>query len=206
MRDNRSRLTRRLGAVLAPLGKREAGRAIRVATDHLLRELGSGEEGRFRIIGAELKIEKPPRRGATPKRLIQVFIVDYANPRNLGVIIDSRGRMLESRALTFQPTFADDEISEARAIAERDARVSAIAKRRRTSVNTFTPREAAERGHRIIGLRYFASRRQARAQIAATVVVDLNEGRLVSFRGAQTQSNANSPAKQQEGELHGGLG
>jgi hypothetical protein len=172
----------------------------------LLRELGSGEERRFRIIGAELKMEKPPRRGATPKRLIQVFIVDYANRRNLGVIIDRRGRMVESRALTFQPAFVDDEISEARAIAKRDARISAIAKSPRTSVNTFTPREAAERGHRMIGLRYFVSRRKTRAQIAATVVVDLNEERLVSFRGAETRSNVNSNTEQQKGESHGGLG
>ncbi len=79
-KSNMSSLTRRLQRVLRPVSKREERLAIKAATARLLSE-NPGEDVRFRVIGAELRIEKPAKRSAVPPRLIQVFMIDVSLSR-----------------------------------------------------------------------------------------------------------------------------
>src|SRR5438128_257604 len=108
MKSTMSDLTRQLKPVLRPLNKAEESRAIKSAVASLLTDIGNAEP-RFRVLYTELRIEKPPERSDVLKRLIQVFIADYGNGRNVGVTVDSEGEIVESHALNFQPSFHVDE-------------------------------------------------------------------------------------------------
>jgi hypothetical protein len=206
MNPNMSSLTRRLARVLVPLSRREQDRAINAALKHFFAQSELGAETRFRVIGAELRLEKPPKRGAVPKRLIQVFVVDYANRKSLGITVGTNGKVAKSQVLCFQPTFHEDEIADARKLAESEERVGRIARRRRAFVNTFTPHEATMGGNRMIGLRYLGPLRGARGRILATVIVDLNDERVVSFRRADPESDASDRTESEARDSYGKLG
>jgi hypothetical protein len=189
MRSDMSSLTRQLGSVLAPLSKGEERQAIRAAVNQLTAEIGRTAEARYRVLGAEISIDKPARRGAIPKRLIQVLIVDYGNRRNLRFLVDSRGEFTERTVLRHQPPFHRDEIKEARAIAEQDARVAELARLRGSFVSAHAPMMAAEAEGRRVGLSYTLAARGRAPQPLALVVVDLCERRLVAFEPMPSAGN-----------------
>src|SRR5437870_3615817 len=124
MKSNMSDLTKRLQKVITPLSKTEERQAIKSVTSYIKQQYPPGSEPHFRVFPPALSIEKPPRREAVPKRLIRLLVVDYGNRRNFDFLLDPGGKVVRVEPYQgLQPNFHDDEIREARQIAERDERV-----------------------------------------------------------------------------------
>lgn len=206
MRPEMSSLTKRLAPVLAPLGKRDERRAIKAALDWLAVDLGGLEEARFRVLGAELRIDKAPKPRGVPRRMVRVLIADYTNRRNLDVTVDARGRVLKGTAFRgFQPAFYVEEIAEARDIAEQDTRVSGVVKRRGAFPVPFAPGHGAEPGPRAVGLHYLMATRGGAAAPLATVVVDLYEQAVTSFEDERRGQGTPRPSGRMPGRSRGRL-
>jgi hypothetical protein len=183
MNSDMSDLTRRLKPVLAPLSKKEERRAVNAATEHFTAEIGRQADLRYRILSTEIRIEKPPKRGAVPERLVRVLIADYTNQRNLEISINGKGKVVQSEVLRgLQPAFHPDEIQEAKEFAQRDQRVARLAKTTGAFAGAFASDLAHERGRRLVGLHYLAAEKGGTAKPLATVVVDLATGEIVDFR------------------------
>lgn len=72
-----------------------------------------------RILGAELRIDKPPDPRKAPVRMIGVIVVDYGNRRNYEVLVGAGGKVAKVVDLGgAQPVFTSEEIEEAREIGE----------------------------------------------------------------------------------------
>jgi hypothetical protein len=178
VKSNRSGLTRRLQRVLAPVSKAEERRAMKSAIDYFVNKRNS-DDVRYRVLGATLRVDKPPQPAAVPPRLIDVYIADYDDKRNLAIVVDRRGKVVRSETLGFQPAFHVEEIAEARQIAEQDERVARLAKRRGLFVSDFGPSPMGREDARLIGLRYAVARAHQRFVHLASVVVDLSERKIV---------------------------
>ena len=92
MKSKLSASTRRLKQVLAPLGKAEERRAITAAREYY-RSHADQAGSRIRVLGAEVRINKPSGRNALPRREVGVVIVDYDRRQNLDLILNSRGQV-----------------------------------------------------------------------------------------------------------------
>ena len=178
IKANMSSLTRRLDKILAPLNKREEKLAIESAVALLTADREIREDARCRVLGAELAIERTAKIGALPKRRIRVLITDYSATRNLEYLVEA-GKVVESRTLSFQPAFHRDEIIEARQLADRDARLASLIKRRGSLVVSAASPEKASKG-RLVALRYALAPKGKPASFLATAVVDLSRGKVVS--------------------------
>jgi hypothetical protein len=186
MRSTKSEATRRLGSVIAPLSSAEKQRAIAAVAAYILADAGA--DARFRVLGAELRIDKPANPDELPIRLIQVLAVEYDRRRNLDFTVTTRGKIVQvADSPSIQPTFHNDEIREARDIAERNEQVASVVQVQGAFASPFVPIRDAEQHNRLIGLHYAAVRRNLPAQFLGTAVVDLSERRLVSFEAAQTE-------------------
>jgi hypothetical protein len=150
--------TKALAAVLKPLTGREERSAIKVATTSLRAKLSD----RFRVIGTELRIDKPAP-GTNPARLVGVYIVDYGNDRSVEALVGARGELVAVNDLPpHQVPISGDEIREAQSIAARDEAVAPAMKRHKTTfVSPFTPHDHASK-KRVVGLRYFSTDRRRR--------------------------------------------
>ena len=169
--DLRSVQTRQLEAVLAPLAEEEQQQAIQAAEARITQETD-----RYRILGAEVAVEKPTGPDLAPERLIAVLAADYRNRRGLRVLMRPTGAD-EIEVLEYEPVFHPDEIVEAREIAERDQRLGELAHREEQFVTPFSP--ISEVGARLIGLHYFLSEGDEAARLVASVVVDLPVGEVI---------------------------
>jgi hypothetical protein len=169
--DLRSAETRQLEAVLAPLGEEEQQQAIQAAKARIDRETD-----RYRILGAEVMVEKPTDPDLAPERLIEVLAADYANRRGLRVLVRPTGAE-EIEVLVYEPVFHPDEIAEARQIAERDERLAELARREEHFVTPFSP--ASVVGARVIGLRYLLAEGDGAARLVASVAVNLPAGEVI---------------------------
>lgn len=170
----------KLTEALAPLGKREQRRAIAAARSKLESGLDPSAAERLRVLGAELVVRKPSR-GKIPVRLVDVVIRDETRQRNVSVLVGGNERVVAVEELEFQPDIQPDEIEKAREVAERDRRVSAVARRRGAFVSVFVPAGHDAAKARLVGLRYAAPTRRETVAHLASAVVDLSAGELVSF-------------------------
>ena len=175
MPSGMSELTKKFKTVIAPLRKREESAAIKAATAYLAKDLSD----RFRIFGADLRIDKPSAPRKAPARTVGVLVVDYGNKRILEVMVGSGSKVVRVDDLgNAQPTYTSEEIKEAREIAEQDGRVARLAKRKGVFVSDFGPERASDNARRI-GLRYAVLGKDQSAELLAHVVVDLSAQRLV---------------------------
>ena len=178
-----SDLTKRMKPIIAPLKKREEQRAIKAALAHIASAGSYNANQRIRVFGSELLVEKPPQRDALPERLIRILVADYTAKQIHAVTADSRGKVVSSKVLHgFQPAFHTDEVREARDIAERDERMAHAAGLSGIFAGAFVPHAAAETGDRLIGLHYLVATEDGGAKPIATVVVNLYEDKMTSFR------------------------
>jgi hypothetical protein len=186
MKSYMSDLTRRLRKVIAPLSKAEEHRILKSVTTHMTKNYKGETEARFRVLGIELSIDKPPKRESIPQRLIRVLVADYRNKQNLEFILDTIGKIVKAEKYTgFQPAFHEDEIREARTIAKRDSRLAHVAKRRGFFVSDFAPETVPENSFRIVGLSYYLLKAKDKSfQQLARVLVDLSEQRVVSLESS----------------------
>jgi len=189
MKSNMSDLTRKLKSVLAPLGRSEERHAVKVALSKAQSLLQEEHEPRSRILGAELRIEKPPKRGRVPERLISVFIVDYAHKRILDVVSKSFGKATTISVLTnFQPAFHPDEIKEAQSIAKSDSRVAKYAKMRGVVIGAAGPPMGEHMNHRVIGLHYLRTNKKGQNEPVAVVAVDLYDRQVVRIEKPDSEA------------------
>jgi hypothetical protein len=172
-----SALTTKLKMVLAPLSKREEKLAIAASTARLATESKRPKEARYRVLGAELAIDRPEVKGAVPKRRIRVLVADYSARRNLEYLVEG-GSVIEEHVLSFQPAFHEDEIAEARDLATRDARVKAFITQRGLVVSAASPERPSK--DRLLVLRYALVPKGKPASFVATVAVDLSRRKVVS--------------------------
>jgi hypothetical protein len=136
---------------------------------------------RHRVIGADLRIDKPSRPRAEPRVLGEVGIYDYEDDVLLAAFVDTEnGRVVdvqERPGLQLEPT--DEEVEEASSIALAADR--ALARRRSLDVVAHpahllgTPR--ALHKHRLLQL-YFWTRGR-RPERVGEAVVDLSAQRVV---------------------------
>ena len=187
MKSNMSVLTRKLRSVLRPLSRAEERRAIQAALQYYQSE-SSDASARFRVLGAELRLDKPPKRGGIPPRLIQVLLVDYTHKRNLDFSVDAKGKVVRSGDLGFQPAFHAEEVREARELADSDERLVRILKKRGAFVSAFAPGSATDKESRLLGLRYVVPSKNGVAHLASAVI-NLSEGRLLSVTEHQTTTS-----------------
>ncbi len=177
MKSEMSALTRGLAAVITPLKKKEEQAAIKAAKSHLGKELSD----RFRIFGAELRIDKPPKPGTAPHRMVCVLVVDYGRRRNLEVLVNTSGKVVRVDDLRgAQPAYTSEEIKEARKIAEQDSRVARVAIIKSSFVSEFGPERASDNARRI-GLRYAVVDKGRAGRVLAHAIVDLSARTLVQF-------------------------
>ena len=181
-----SKLTRELASVIAPLKKKEEAAAIKVAQAHLGGELSD----HYRIFGAELRVDKPREPGKRPSRMVGVLVVDYGNRRNLEVLVDTGAKVVRVDDLGgAQPAYTDEEIKEAREIAEQDSRAARFAKMKGLFVSEFGPERASDNARRI-GLRYAVIGKRGSGRVlthAAHALVDMSARKLVHFEEAPNE-------------------
>ena len=135
----------------------------------------------YRILGAELRIDKPAQPGKLPDRMVAVVIVDYGGKRHLHVLVNASGAVAKVEDLTgSQPPFSTDEIAEARAIAEQDSRVARHLGREGLFVSDFGPAPAPDYARRV-GLRYVVLNQGRIIGSLALAIVDLSARKLVEF-------------------------
>jgi hypothetical protein len=176
MKSEMSQLTRELASVIAPLRAKEERAAIDAAKAHVAKDLSD----HYRILGAELRIDKPSAGGKV-QRTLGVLILDYGNRRNLEVLLDTTGKVVRTVDLRgAQPAYSREEIEEAREIAEQDSRLARFAKMKGSFVSEFGPERTADNSRRI-GLRYARVDKVRVSGVLAHAVVDLSVRKLVHF-------------------------
>ena len=122
MKPEMSKLTRDHASVILLLEPKEERAAIEAAKVRVAKELSD----HYRILGAELRIEKPSDPANAPPRIVGVLIVDYGNRRNFEVLVDGSGKVVRVIDLRgAQPAYTSEEIEEARGIAKQDSRAAA---------------------------------------------------------------------------------
>ena len=170
MSSEMSELTKAMASVVAPLTDQEAREAIDLATERLAPELSD----HHRVLGADLSIDKPQHPDALPQRLVRVLVVDYAKRRTFEAAVDVRARTLRLTDLKgVQPACSQEEIAEARAIAENDPRTARFAGQQGAFVSEFGADPAPD-GSRHVGLRYAVVRGGQPSAVLAHAVVDLS--------------------------------
>jgi Cu2+-containing amine oxidase len=186
MKSYMSNLTRRIRKVIAPLSKAEEHRIIKSVTTHMTKNYGGGTKARFRVLGIELSINKPPKRESIPQRLVRVLVADYRNKQNVEFVLDATGKIIKAEKYAgLQPAFHKDEIREARTIANRDNRLVHVAKRRGVFVNDFAPETSPENSFRIVGLSYVFKTKDNVFQQLTRVLVDLSEQKILSLESTE---------------------
>ncbi len=177
MKPEMSKLTRDLASVILPLKAKEERAAIEAAKVRVAKELSD----HYRILGAELRINKPSDPAKAPLRMVGVLIVDYGHRRNLEVLVDGRGKAVRVVDLHgAQPAYTNEEIEEARGIAQQDSRVARFAKMKGSFVSEFGPERTLDNARRI-GLRYGRVDMGRAGRVLAQAVVDLSARKLVHF-------------------------
>jgi hypothetical protein len=183
MKSEISDSTKALIKVIVPLRRAEVLAAIKAAESHLARELSD----RYRVLGAELRIDKPADPKKSPLRMVGVVIVDYSKRRNYEVFITGSGKVVRVVDLTgAQPAYTSEEIQEARKIGEQDRRVARFAKMKGSFASEFGPERAADNARRI-GLRYAQVEKGRVSRVLAHAIVDLSAGKIVEFSETEAQ-------------------
>jgi hypothetical protein len=183
--DHRSAETRRIEEVIAPLLDDEESSARSAAAEYL-----ADRAERFRILGVEVRVDKPDDPQRVPQRQVRVLVIDYSNRITRDVMVDPAGVVVEARNLGgYQPVFLAEEVEEARAVAEADERVARAASLPGLFVSTFAAERPAGETGRAIGLRY-ATVDDGAARVLAHVTVNLCDGEITGL---------------EEGDNHGGI-
>lgn len=139
---------------------------------------------RHRVVGADMKEDKPSGRATTARRLGEIGVYDYDRDTLVVPIVDLRsGHVVtieERRGI--QPPLTADELEEAKKIALSDPACQPIKRYRGLDVVAFPARAAFTETHPAYGHRCFALyfwTRGTRPKRLAAVMVDLSAQRLV---------------------------
>lgn len=184
MKVKMSESTRKIAKLVLSLRRREELATIEAARAHLAKDLSD----HYRILGAELRIDKPSDPSKVPIRTVSVMIVDYGNRRNCEVLVGRKGQVLRVIDLNgAQPGFTTEEVEEARQIGEQDERLARFAKMKGSFVSEFGP-DRAPNNARQIGLRYAVVAKGRVPRVLARTIIDLSAGKLVQFERSPNKS------------------
>jgi len=176
-----SALTRKYAdAVLAPLGRKEAAVATKLALEAVLRD-GSVQRDRVRIYGPSLRIEKPNRRNGAPIRMILVRIRDRDQRVVHDVSIQSEKVVEHVIDADANPPFSDEEQSDACRLISADSQLGKWVARKGVEIGWFSAGEHG--GGRVIGARLVRVRDHRVIKVIAEAEVELDEGALHKERG-----------------------
>src|SRR5262245_27910799 len=178
--------SRKVATVISPLGKREESRAVATALAHVEEGYGPIQKARLRVLGAELALRKAPNPQSLPERMVRVVIADYSGRQILQVLLDGKGRVIESKTLHYQVVRQPDEIAEARSIAVRDQRVRDLIRGRKCFVALFNPNISVEQGTRLVGLRYGQMKGGGPPTFLGAAIVDLSTQEVRAFTQEST--------------------
>jgi hypothetical protein len=96
-------------------------------------------------------------------------------------VLDSAGKIIKvGEHPGLHPPFHDEEIKEARYIAQKDDLVAHLEKMRDLFVNEFVPEIVSETNSRLVGLHYVLAKKNIGLKLLARVIVDLSENRIIS--------------------------
>ncbi|GAC1615142.1 MAG: hypothetical protein NVS4B5_04520 [Vulcanimicrobiaceae bacterium] len=177
MNSEMSAATRELEPIIVAPSDEERRRAVDSAVAYLKQDLSD----RYRVLGIELRIDKPSKIDGQPARLLGVFIVDYTKRRTLEALVDAHGKIVSVNDLHgFRISYTSEELEEARAIAAQDRRVAHLAGRRDVFASEYGP-ESDPKNARLVGLRYATLRGDRPGPVIAHAVVDLSTREVRSF-------------------------
>ncbi len=186
MPSEMSKLTLALGDAIRRITDTEE----RAAADAALKLLSNELSQRRRVYGVELRIQKAEPT-ATPLRYFAVVIGDYDKRRVLEVVVDSAGKLVSKTDLTgFQPPIVNDEVDEARKIAETQPIIAALARAPGGFVQAFGPHAEDAPQRRLVGLRYGAMASTG-PRALAEVEVDLTRQKLIRFEDIEALGGEN---------------
>lgn len=167
-------ITRAARDVVRPLDDAEADRARALA----LATLAERVEGLKAVVhDVGLRIGKPAR-GKVPTRAVGVIVSDRRLGRVWDVVTTDGTDVEVNERPGYQPPFLDEEIDEARRIAEEGTDVG-----RGDGVGVLPFFPGSPDGRRRVGLNYVRSRGDGSVVGTATVVVDLVAGRVDRYQG-----------------------
>jgi hypothetical protein len=174
-----SQQTQRGLEAIRPLDQSEADRATKTAMEAVRERAGTG---RLVPHGTELHIEKPPR-DQPPTRQVRVRLGTQATGLVYDVMVDGSGRVVAIQVRpAFQPPFLDSEVTDARAIAERNVDLGDALEGRTLTLLTFTP--GGPQTDRRVGLHYVATSDTDPPTAIAIAEVNLTKRRLERFERA----------------------
>lgn len=177
MTTDMSSLTEQMREVLAPLGVEEERRAI----DAALAARNGGRETLL-VRGAEVAIDKSPGRDEAPVRRVRVLLSAHAESVVREVLVDTYGKVVSDRELGPRNLpYLEDEVLQARAVAERDEHVAKRLTGHKVGVGTFAPMLGVSRHsrHRLVGLHFLDVSNPDMPRPLTSVVVDLATRKLV---------------------------
>jgi len=169
--------------VLAPLGRKEAATAIKLALETVLRD-GTVLRDRVRIYGPFLRIEKPEQRNGKPIRMIWVRIRD----RDQGVVhevsIEAEKVIEHVVNKHANPPFSDEERDDAYQLISKHPKLGKLLARKNVGIEWFSAGEHGGRG-RVIGARLVRVKDNLVVETLDGAEVELDEGVLHEGKGHQ---------------------
>ena len=124
--------------VLAPLGRKEAATATKLALETVLKD-GAVRRERVRIYGPWLQVEKPESRGETPLRMVWVRLRDRDRGVVHEILVQHDTVVRHTVDPDASPPFSDEERQDAaRVIAETPALATLMA-RKNVGIEWFNP-------------------------------------------------------------------
>jgi hypothetical protein len=115
------------------------------------------QQARYRVLGADLREEKPTRRGASERRLAEVGLYDYDRNVLLVAIVDLRAGAVEriDEWPGRQPPPTDEEVAEATELLLASEQFASLRRREGVQVVALLARASSADGHRRYGHRVF---------------------------------------------------
>jgi hypothetical protein len=161
-------------SVLAPLDHEEAAVAVREALETVTRD-GTVAQDRTTVYAPVLRIEKPPRLGASPARLVWVRIRDRDRRVVHEVFVEAGSVTEHVISKTASPPFSEAEHDEARRLLAEAAELARLLSRGDVGIEWFNPGHGPER---LIGARFVRVSDHQVVEPIRTAVVNLDEARL----------------------------
>ena len=159
--------------VLAPLSRKEAMNAVKLAKDAVLRD-GTVRRDRIRVYGPSLRIEKPARRGDRPARMIWVRIRDRDQRVVHEVSIEADKVIAHAVDAEASLPFSDDERDDAYRVIANNRQLGKLLARKDVEIEWFSP-HAHGRG-RVIGARLVRVKDHQVTERITETEVDLDAG------------------------------
>ena len=171
-----SRQTREFAvSVLAPIGSDESDAAARAALEAVIAG-GSVRAERLTVYPCRVRVDKPPRRGAAPRRLVWVRVRDA--DRQVVHEIDVEEGVVVGHEVSEHgsPPFTGDERTAARRLLDVDSRFRDVLADASVEIEWFSPGHGRQR---LLGARLVRLEGTRVIDVVDSAVVDLDNAVIV---------------------------